>query len=256
MEHCKQHIVEKLINYNIPVMLVGEAGSGKTTILQKCAEKAGVPYSFIAGTRQTTVSNILGFMSVNGTYVKSTFRKAYEEGHYFNIDEIDAMDANCLLLFNSLENNMIAFPDGYSEPPHENFRLMATANPMKEHSAYTGRTKLDAASLDRFDIIDIDRDDSLEISLVGEKIFKKIKLLRECLKHTCSSKEISMRDAIRLKKRTELGLSSGFIEKLLEDNGVALNMYKTELENDFDVLDIEEAETLKDLWKLLQTCKA
>ena len=87
MQHSLQTTVQTLINNNIPVLLEGPSGSGKTTILMTAARNAGMDYSFLSGTRQTTVSHIIGFMNVNGIYSPSPFRKAYTEGHYFNIDE-------------------------------------------------------------------------------------------------------------------------------------------------------------------------
>lgn len=227
MDHSKQQEVEKLIEHNIPVLLEGPTGTGKTTILQKAAKKAGVPYSFIAGTRQTTVSNILGFMSVNGTYVPSVFRKAYEEGHYFNIDEIDAMDPNALLVFNSLENNLIAFPDGYLEPPHKNFRLCATANPADAHDRHTGRAVLDAATLDRFDIIKLDVDPELEKEILEERTFLMLQAIRLTLNECNIKKHVSLRDGLRLEKRMNLGFCIKYVEeRILENNHEIIHVYK------------------------------
>ena len=215
MEHKKQAEVNKLLEANFQVMLVGSAGTGKTTMLQKAAKEAKVKYSFIAGTRQTTVSNILGFMSVNGTYVRSVFREAYEHGHYFNIDEIDAMDVNATLVFNSLEGGIMPFPDGYSEPPHKDFRLCATANPLNEHSDYTGRSKMDAATLDRFDKVEIPHDSNLEATLVSPTTFREIRSLREVIVAQNVHIQVSMRDALRYEKRKAIGLADNYIKSSL-----------------------------------------
>ena len=252
MEHSKQREIELLLENNMPVLLEGPTGTGKTTALQKAAKSAGVPYSFIAGTRQTTVSNILGFMSVNGTYVKSVFRKAYEEGHYFNIDEIDAMDPNAVLVFNSLENSIVAFPDGYTEPPHKNFRLCATANPSDAHDRHTGRAVLDAATLDRFDVINLSTDVNLESALLEERTFKILTAIRAALVGCNIQKHVSLRDGLRIEKRLHLGFCTKFIEeRILENNKAAIQLYTEALPK---VVPTEEtAETVKDFWELI--CK-
>jgi MoxR-like ATPase len=226
MQHKLQTTVQTLIHNSIPVLLEGPSGSGKTTILMNAARNAGMEYSFLSGTRQTTVSHIIGFMNVNGIYTPSPFRKAYTEGHYFNIDEIDAMDSNVLLIFNSLENNIMSFPDGYTEPPHENFRLMATANPQDQHESYVGRNKLDAATLDRFDQVSVSRDENLEKSLVDVATTQAMGYLRGILQDVNSSTTISMRDSMRYHKRKSLGLLDGFVHKLVRGNEMILDKFK------------------------------
>ena len=252
MQHSLQTTVQTLINNNIPVLLEGPSGSGKTTILMTAARNAGMDYSFLSGTRQTTVSHIIGFMNVNGIYSPSPFRKAYTEGHYFNIDEIDAMDSNVLLIFNSLENNIMAFPDGYTDPPHKNFRLMATANPQDQHESYVGRNKLDAATLDRFDQVAVFRDENLEKSLVDEVTSEAMGHLRAILADVNSSLSISMRDSMRYYKRKSLGLLDGFVHKLVRGNEMVYDRF-TELvaANAPDKLH-EECETFDELVSVMK----
>jgi MoxR-like ATPase len=215
------------------------------------ARNAGMEYSFLSGTRQTTVSHIIGFMNVNGIYSPSPFRKAYTEGHYFNIDEIDAMDSNVLLIFNSLENNIMAFPDGYTEPPHENFRLMATANPQDQHESYVGRNKLDAATLDRFDQVSVSRDEKLEKSLVDEATSLAMGVLRGILVDVNSSTTISMRDSMRYFKRKSLGLLDGFVNKLVRDNEMVLDRFKDLMTENEPDKSYEECETFDELVDLM-----
>ena len=254
ISHSKQREVNTLLEHKIPVLLEGPSGSGKTTILMNAAKKAGVPYSFISGTRQTTVSHIIGFMNVNGVYSPSPFRKAYEEGHYFNIDEMDAMDSNVLLIFNSLENDIMYFPDGYTEPPHENFRLMATANPQDEHDRYVGRSKIDAATLDRYDRIRVDRDNNLEKSLISEDTAADMAMLRESLIDVNSSIELSMRDSIRYEKRKNLNLHEGLVEKMLGNNALALEKYlwrEGARIREEELLDVSKCTTADKLWEAM-----
>lgn len=225
MLHHKFDEVQIIVDANIPVLLTGEKGSGKTTLAKQVSEHLELPFYSISMTRQTTLSHLLGFNNVNGIYIPSQLREVVENGGVFLLDEIDAGDANVLLCLNTIENGFVSFPDGIVEL-HENFRLMATANPQDEHHHYTGRTKLDAATLDRFDEINVDRDDKLEQSLVDPDVFSHIKIIRDVLAGQNSSTVISMRDAIRFQKRKTLNLLDGYVERLLDHNGLMLEKYK------------------------------
>ena len=199
----------------MPVLLTGPAGSGKSTILTKAAKAAGVKYSFMTCTKQMSVNALIGFLSINGTYVPSILRQAYENGWYFNLDEIDAADANVLLVLNSLEQGLIAWPDGYDQPPHPDFRLCATANPQDSHSIYTGRSKLDFSTLDRYYTINIELDDDLELALTSPEVVAEANIARTLLKAQGSSLEVTMRDTIRIQRLTDLGLDEHPIERVV-----------------------------------------
>ncbi len=213
MKHNKFDEVLILANAGMPCLLTGEKGSGKTTVATQVADGLKIPFFSISMTRQTTLSHLLGFMSVNGTYVPSQMRGVAENGGMFLLDEIDAGDANVLLCLNTIENGFISFPDGIVKL-HKDFRLMATANPQDEHEHYVGRSKLDAATLDRFDIIDLEHDAALEQTLVDSDVYQHIAAMRKVLKSQNSSTTVSMRDALRYQKRKELNLLDGFMFRI------------------------------------------
>lgn len=155
-----------------PVMLVGPAGCGKTTIGEHVAVALGLPF-YITSTVFDT-HELMGFVDGYGKYHTTPFRQAFEHGGVWVADEIDAWDAAALLAANSaLANGLATFPD--RETPvkrHANFRIIATANTFG-HGAdriYVGRNELDAASLDRFATFSIDYDDNLENMLCGGNI--------------------------------------------------------------------------------------
>lgn len=213
MQHARYNEVFTLMQAGISVLVVGSKGTGKTTVAMQVADGLKIPFFSISMTRQTTLSHLLGFMSVNGTYVASQLRGVAEKGGMFLLDEIDAGDANVLLCLNTIENGFIAFPDGIVQL-HKDFRLMATANPQDQHEHYVGRSKLDAATLDRFDIIDLEHDPELEQSLVDLDVYQHIDAMRKVLASQNSSKTVSMRDAIRYQKRKDLSLLDGFMFRL------------------------------------------
>ena len=251
MNHEKHNEVVSLIKSNIPVLLTGERGSGKTTLIAGAAKALGRKFYSLSMTRQTTLSHLLGFMNVNGIYVKSQLRKAAEEGGVFLLDELDAADPNVILSLNTVENGYISFPDEMVEL-HKDFIICATSNPQDNHKDYTGRAKLDAATLDRFDKIEVDVDPYLERSLVDHQTYSTIVLIRECLKNANSSTYISVRDTVRLQARRDLGLEVDFAKNLLKNDLRALEEFKRRKNEIPKVLTLSSCTTLKQVWEKIQ----
>ena len=131
-------------------MLVGPAGSGKTTLAAQVAQALNLEFYF-TGALQTKY-DIIGFIDGNGIYHRTAFRNAFENGGVFLWDEIDSSDARAMVAFNSaLENDTADFPDG-NVKRHPDFISIASANTYGRGAdrMYIGRNHLDAATLDRF----------------------------------------------------------------------------------------------------------
>lgn len=226
MKHKKQDYVEKCILANLSPKLVGARGTGKTTIVLNIAKKLNRDLYIMAGSKQTTVGNILGFISVTGDYIPTQFRKAIESGGIFLLDEIDAMDANVLLTFNMLENGKIPFPDKVVDI-HKDFRFVSTANPVNEHSAYTGRSKLDASTDDRHHTVSIDHDKDLESSIVSKETKLMVDSVRSIINTEATGKEVTMRDAIRMDKLLSNGISEDpILDVVYQDDKLGYHSYK------------------------------
>ena len=250
MLHHKFDEVLTLVQASIPVLLTGSKGTGKTTLAMQVAEHLKYTFFSMSMTRQTTLSHLLGFINVNGKYIPSQLYKAVTEGGVFLLDEIDAGDANVLLCLNTIENGYVAFPEGIVNL-HKNFRLLASSNPKNAHDSYVGRNKLDAATLDRFDIIDINRDDDLEKSLVDEDVYGHISTLRKILKESNSSIDVSMRDAMRYQNRKTLDLLEGYVFRLLGENQLLYDNYLSSIPKTAKHTKQEECNTVEDLWDLM-----
>lgn len=154
------------------VMMVGPAGCGKTTIGEAVSRALALPF-YITSTVFDT-HELLGFTDGMGNYHRTPFRMAFEHGGVWVADELDAWDAAALLSVNSaLANGFVTFPDG-SQPikRHADFRMIGTANTFGKGAdrVYIGRNELDAASLDRFAVIEVDYDANLESHLSGGNI--------------------------------------------------------------------------------------
>lgn len=252
MRHNKFQECLTLVKAGIPVLLTGEKGSGKTTLAIQVAKELDLPFYSVSMTRQTTLSYLMGFMNVSGAYVPSLLRRAVEEGGMYLLDEMDAGDPNVLLSLNTIENGFVSFPDKIVEL-HPNFRLMGSSNPAHLHAHYTGRAKLDAATLDRFDEIVIPRDEELEKSLVDSDTYANMTALREALTETNSGIVLSMRDSLRFQKRKELGLLAGYLEKLTGHEDFILKKYKEKLKTMPRHTSQSDCETMADLLHLLNS---
>lgn len=174
--HEKLPLVLRTLSARLPLFLVGEAGSGKTHLVEQVAEVLGFKFYCISVCAQTTASSLLGYMNANGEYVRSLFREAYENGGVFLLDEVDNGNPNVLSVLNaSISNHVCSFPDKMV-PKHPDFVLCASGNTYG-HGAnrkYVGRLEIDGATLDRFVFIEIGYDEKLESQICGSKEYAKM----------------------------------------------------------------------------------
>jgi len=203
---CRQH-----------AFLTGAAGSFKTSSAEKVAEVLGLKCSAISVCGQTTASSLLGYMSATGSYVETEFRKRYEQGGVFILDEIDNGNANVLAVLNSaLANGYCAFPDGMVKR-HADFILVATANTFGTgaNAQYVGRNALDAATLDRFNMIEWNYDEELEYSICPTEWCKHVQAIRKAVNSLGIKAVISPRATFNGQKLLDAGMDITKVEAQL-----------------------------------------
>lgn len=157
-------------NLKFNVLMVGPAGGGKTTASEKIAEAMNLPFYLFPMGPAITESRLLGWIDANGKYVSTMFRQAYEFGGIFMADEMDNANASALTTLNgALANGVVGFPDKMVKR-HPDFIFLGGANTYGRGAdrMYVGRQQLDAATLDRFLVIDWDYDEEFELYLAGE----------------------------------------------------------------------------------------
>jgi MoxR-like ATPase len=184
----KHKQLQQLITYaslRLSPLLVGMAGTGKTHAAEQVADALDLDFYSMSVGAQTSKSDIIGYMNANGGYVSTHFRTAYENGGIFLMDEIDAGNANVLIQVNAaLSNGLCAFPDKMVKK-HDDFVFIASANTYGNgaNRQYVGRNQLDAATLDRFAIIDWLIDDNLEEQLAvgayGKAWYTAVRAVRD-----------------------------------------------------------------------------
>jgi cobaltochelatase CobS len=165
--HVMLATVTRVLGTGLHVMMVGPAGTGKSTIAAQAAEALGLEHYSISLSPQTPASALMGYMTATGDYVRSLFREAYENGGVFHFDEVDNSHPSTLAIVNAaLANGHMAFPDGMVKR-HTDFRCVASANTYGRgpDRAYVGRQAIDAATLDRFTVVTVEVDEALEEAL-------------------------------------------------------------------------------------------
>lgn len=184
--------------YVFPVFLPGPAGSGKTTAAMKVAEALAVPFHHTGAV--DTEYKLMGFIDAQGRIISPAFRKAYETGGVFLFDEIDASHPQALVAMNAaLENGHCAFPDGNVER-HKDCIVIAAANTfgMGATHEYVGRNKLDAATVDRFIMLEWGYDTALEKALAANDAWTdKVIRIREAVAGLGIKHVVSPRASIR-----------------------------------------------------------
>ena len=156
--------------------LVGPAGTGKSTLaMDACAKMFGVPkddwkfcehFAQISFSPDTTSGEMVGRSDINGVFHKSEVVRVFSEGGLILFHEIDNADASMLVKLNTaIANGQFATPDGIVRR-HKDTVIVCTANTYGTgpDAMYVGRSRLDAATLDRFTLstIDVDYDVKLE----------------------------------------------------------------------------------------------
>lgn len=159
---------------NVPAALYGPKGTGKSTLAKHLAEIKGKDFGIIPMTGGATPSWLTGAYTLDG-YKTRPFVELYENGGVFLFDEMDAADPNMLLIVNNAISSDEFFNPvtGQKIIKHKDFYPVAAMNTigLGANRAYTGRERLDAATIDRFSAgrIKLELDEDLEL-----KIFESI----------------------------------------------------------------------------------
>jgi MoxR-like ATPase len=163
------------------ILMVGPSGCGKTHIAGVIAEALDLDYaaqSCSAGVSESIFTGwLLPHNSSKFEYAQSEFVRIYENGGLFLLDEFDNTDANLGVFLNmAIAQDHFYLPQRFGRTKvkkSKDFVCAAAANTFGHgaDSMYSGRTKLDAATLDRFKVgtVYMTYDEDVERHVVSTK---------------------------------------------------------------------------------------
>lgn len=167
VKHDKFARLLQLMQLGESVYLYGPAGSGKNYVCEQIARALGLEFYY-----QNSITDeykLTGFIDASGNYHESEFYRAFTRGGLFMLDELDASCPDTLVTLNAaLANGYFTFPGG-REKMHPDFHCIAAGNTCGRGAdeMYTGRSVIDASSLDRFTPMKFDYCAGIEKNLAG-----------------------------------------------------------------------------------------
>jgi midasin (ATPase involved in ribosome maturation) len=151
-------MLELAIEKNLPTLLVGETGTGKTSVVEELAEKHGAKMIRVNLNGQSGTDEIIGkyLLKAGKTYwIDGALTEAMRKGDWILFDEINASTPEILFAMHSLLDHgrhiKLSEKDGEVVKPHPNFRFFASMNPPSVN--YSGTKDLNGAFISRFPII-------------------------------------------------------------------------------------------------------
>jgi MoxR-like ATPase len=146
--------IRQTIKANVPVLLEGRTGTGKTYTIMKMAEEAGKTLHVINVSGELTVDSILGQQTLldgNVVWRDGTLVNAMRKGDWVLFDELNTALPEVLTVINGVldDSHSVTLPNADAErvKAHDDFRFIGTQNPAG--GEYVGTAKLNNALLNR-----------------------------------------------------------------------------------------------------------
>lgn len=210
----------------VNILMVGPAGSGKTTAAEQLANALGLEFYFNGAI--DTEYKLKGFVDAQGRVVSTEFRKAFERGGVYLFDEVDASLPAATMAFNAaLANGWCDFPDK-RVTRHPDTIIIAAANTFLGGATfeYVGRNKQDAAFVDRFMVLPWDIDENLEARLCSDQAWlAHVQRLRSNARRQGLKVIISPRASIEGAKLLAAGLPWAFAEQAAIKKGMSADQW-------------------------------
>lgn len=151
------------LDLNIPILLWGHAGTGKSSFFENVAAKTNRPLIRVQHTINTEESHIVGQWTVRDgatVFELGPLAVAMKNGHLYMADEYDFAMPSVLSVYQSvLEGKSLVIKEADAAnriiKPHPNFRFVATGNTNgsgDETGLYQGTNMQNSANYDRFGI--------------------------------------------------------------------------------------------------------
>jgi cobaltochelatase CobS len=220
---CLQKVLDVIAMGEIP-MLVGPAGTGKTVLAKQVADILNVSFDGLSCSGGLTEAKIFGRSVPNihtgdEKYNQTAYVKAYEAGGVFLFDEFDAADDNMMCSLNqSFDNGYMMLPERKDSPKavrHEQSYIICTANTYGTGAdrQYVSRNQMDAATMDRFTIIEVDYDAEIEAQVCpDQELLERFRGYRKAISENGLERIVSYRTLRKANKQRAIGWSDEEID--------------------------------------------
>tara|TARA_R110000824_G_scaffold120382_3_gene275618 strand:- start:9050 stop:10159 length:1110 start_codon:yes stop_codon:yes gene_type:complete len=198
-------------------MLVGPAGTGKTVLAKQVADILDLPFASISCSGGMTEAKIFGRSVPNihtgdEKYNGTTYVDLYENGGVYLFDEFDAADDNMMCSLNqSFDNGYMSVPERKTNPKcdrHEDSQIICTANTYGTGAdrQYVSRNQMDAATMDRFTIIEIGYDAEIEEQVCPDaELLERFRGYRKAIQDNGLERIVSYRTLRKAMKQRAIG---------------------------------------------------
>ena len=248
------------------VFLVGEAGTGKTTLAEQVAKALGRALIVINCNQWTSPTDLKGGQTIEG-YKEGGLIEAWKEGKILVLDELPKLDPNTAGILNdalaktSHPEAVIFNGNNQAFTKHKNFGVIATGNVTGKGTSakYAGNNKQDASLIDRFSgsyyLIDFNRE--FERSLVFSKVFEIADKIREELIKHKAEEIMTLRTMLNFNRAylLEMERETGKRDRYPKGNGKTL---EDAIKSYFQVMSVDKAKVIAeaiDLQTFLNTYK-
>lgn len=168
IRHEEYETICTCLDAGIAVYLYGPAGSGKNYTLEQIARERGWNFYFTNSVQQEY--KLSGFIDAGGRYHETEFYRACtdDEECMFFLDELDASIPDVLVLLNAaIANGYFEFPTGKVTLDLNKIHIVAAGNTAGSGAddMYTGRSVIDASTMDRFVSIPFSYSEPVELKI-------------------------------------------------------------------------------------------
>lgn len=168
IRHEEYETICTCLDAGIAVYLYGPAGSGKNYTLEQIARERGWNFYFTNSVQQEY--KLSGFIDAGGRYHETEFYRACtdDEECMFFLDELDASIPDVLVLLNAaIANGYFEFPTGKVTLDLNKIHIVAAGNTAGSGAddMYTGRSVIDASTMDRFVSIPFSYSEQIELKI-------------------------------------------------------------------------------------------
>ena len=171
-----------LVAVGQPVYMYGKPGVGKSTLAEQVAQMLGRKFGgALSLTSGVTEAQLIGKTALNlvggkHEYLSTPLVESVINGWNYHLDELDAADANCLLAINTLVANNYMYVEARMlaglEPRidrHPECGITGGGNTLMLGATgqMAGRQAQDAASVDRWFIVEMGYDENIVARMIG-----------------------------------------------------------------------------------------